>query len=79
MTNKNGEFQIEVLADGKFKVTAPGAFSPQVHASADELLDLIVKLSGGEIVEQKSLGGHTHHHHGLGSHTHGHGDTTHKH
>lgn len=75
-TNKNGEFKIEILADGKIKVTADGAFSPSVHASADELLALIVKLSGGEI-EQRSLGAHTHH--GMEAHTHTHGEEYHKH
>lgn len=70
----NNTFQVEVLADGRIKITSPGGFSPEIHASADEFLAMIQELAGGPVETKKlqpSLGnphaqGHSHgqgHHH----------------
>lgn len=47
-------FDIQVLPDGKIRVTAAGGFSREVHADADALLEMIKNLAGGE-VETKQL------------------------
>lgn len=41
------KFQIEILPDGKIKVTSPGGFSPEAHADADRLVDMVKALAGG--------------------------------
>lgn len=69
------EFQIEVLADGKIKVTAPGGFDADRHMDADEFLKFIEGMAGGK-VERKSLQPHQHQHHG---HQHRHGPGGHHH
>jgi hypothetical protein len=52
---QGNQFIIEVLADGKLKITAPGGFSPEVHADADELLALAVSLMGGPCETKQNL------------------------
>jgi hypothetical protein len=46
-------FDVEVLSDGKIKVTSPGGFAKEVHADADEFLDMMKDLAGGEVATKK--------------------------
>ena len=60
------QFDIEVLPDGKIKVTAKGGFSQQLHKDADEFLKFIQEATGGETKTRNlrpGLGNPQHHHH----------------
>lgn len=64
------DIQIEILPDGRIKVTT-GAIGATNHTTADRLLRDIVQLAGGEVETVKSREGH--------HHTHTHGNITHSH
>lgn len=70
------QFIIEVLEDGKIKVTSPGGFDASIHKDADDFLQYIKDLAGGPCETKKlqpTLGNaqqHHHHHHGKGHHHH---------
>lgn len=69
------EFNVEVLEDGRIKVTSPEGFSPELHLKAEEFLAMLEGLAGGS-VETKTLkpnlGSLTSkpHQHGKGHHHH---------
>lgn len=63
-------FTMEVLEDGRIKVTQEGGFDGAKHMSADEFLKYLNELAGGEAETKKrpqSLNPqaqqHGHHHH----------------
>lgn len=62
-------FEITVEADGKIKVASNGKFSPEQHKNADEFMEFIKNLAGGEVAKTKVTHGHTHSH-GQQRHTH---------
>jgi hypothetical protein len=64
------DIQIEVLEDGRIKITT-GAIGAVNHTTADRLLKDIIALAGGEVQTTKNEKGHHHHHH-HGDHTHSH-------
>jgi len=41
-------FDIVILPDGRIKVTNEGGFAPDIHTDADNLLELLKDLAGGE-------------------------------
>ena len=68
-------FNVEIMPDGKIKVTSPGGFSKETHADADEFIALIKELSGGDVEVKQlkpNLGNPHAHQHGVGAgqHTH---------
>jgi hypothetical protein len=66
------EIIIEKIPGGRFKITTPGGFSPELHVTADELVKLIESECGGKtIVQRNPHGHHSHSHkHGTQDHTH---------
>ena len=56
------ELSIEILEDGRIKVTANGQIGAAHHASADQLYKLIATLGGGEVTKEKVKHAHTHSH-----------------
>jgi hypothetical protein len=69
--SKPDTWEIEVLDDGRLKVTT-GPTSPAIHTTAEKLLADINRLMGGEVTKQRRPGAH--HDHG---HDHGHGNHIH--
>lgn len=69
----DNQFRIEVMPDGKIKVTSEGGFSQEKHLDADQFLAFIADLAGGAIKTKRlapTLGNpHSH------SHKHGHHHT----
>lgn len=63
----NNNFDVEVMPDGKIKVTSTGGFNKETHNDADEFLALVKSLAGGETVTRKlppkPQERHTHQHH----------------
>ncbi|MEN3329073.1 MAG: hypothetical protein V7638_3880 [Acidobacteriota bacterium] len=55
-----GEMRITILDDGTIK-TETGDMAGPAHQAADQFLENIARLAGGEVREQKI--GHAHHHH----------------
>lgn len=53
------KINIEILEDGQLKITTD-AISAANHCSADELLEQIEKLMGGERNTKKTRHGHSH-------------------
>lgn len=53
------KINIEIMEDGQIKITTD-AISQANHCSADELLDEITKMLGGERVTKKTRHGHSH-------------------
>jgi hypothetical protein len=49
----NNTFSVEILPDGKLKITAPGGFSPETHQDADEFVAMMKDLMGGECETKK--------------------------
>lgn len=70
------EIQIELLDDGRIKVTTDQVSMPN-HASAEAFLRLMEELSGGEQKRVRKSGAHHHHHGHL--HSHAHGEEEHSH
>ena len=65
MAKDANEFQIEILEDGKISIRSVGSFDKTVHRDADEFLEMIKELAGGEVEVKKlqpGLGQHTHTH-----------------
>lgn len=67
---KQDNIAVEILADGTLKLTTD-TISSANHKLADELVEFIAKLAGGETTKEKrkDVKAHAHHHHG---HTHTH-------
>ena len=57
---KFDDLQIEILEDGRVKVTTPG-ISGVNHKNADELLKFMSQQLGGAVEKQKNKKTHTHH------------------
>lgn len=69
------QFVIEILPDGKIKVTSPGGFSREMHQDADDFLAFIKDLAGGPCetkVNKPSLGNPHQQGHSHGGHYHTH-------
>lgn len=64
-----GEMRITILEDGTIKSETSDMSGPS-HKAADEFLQMVARLAGGEVSEEKI--GHGHHHH-THDHTHDHG------
>jgi len=72
---KMDEIQIEVLADGTIKVTTD-PISPANHMNADQLINFLHRLTGGEQTKTKRTDVHRHGEHSH-SHSHDHGHEHH--
>jgi hypothetical protein len=68
--NNTDDITIEILEDGRIKVTT-GAIGATNHTTADRLLRDMIQLAGGKVETVKNREGHHHHHH--------HGEVSHKH
>jgi hypothetical protein len=70
MFGKADKIEVEILADGTIKITTD-PISPANHRSADELLEFISNLTGGEMTRTRrpDKKGHLHKH---GNHWHSH-------
>lgn len=55
------KMQIEILADGRIKVTVDGHVSMPNHLNAEQMLGFMGRLAGGKVDTQKLK--HAHHHH----------------
>lgn len=68
-------FTVEVLEDGRVKITSVGGFSQEIHASAEEYLEFMKKQLGGDWTTKKLKPSLLH----PQLHTHSHGGQHHSH